>query len=132
MDRLLVISLLLATLTGCGSVYNYNDAYYTQLGDHYSIEVKGKRRLMAHDPVSILKGGTYEESATFLVPRIQGTVAGNEIPRPKGTYKYLGSIYFDDASMVIDLYADNYDRKTRDKVPWNGRYHLKRKNESGS
>jgi hypothetical protein len=131
MNRLLASSLVIALLSGCGSVYNYKDAYYTQLGDHYSIEVKGKRRLMAHDPVAILKGETYEASATFLVPRIHGSVAGNEIPRPKGTYNYLGSISFENSSMVIDLYADNYDNKTKDKVSWNGKYHLIPKNESG-
>jgi hypothetical protein len=129
--RFLITSIVLLSLSACGSSYNYKEAHYTKTQNSYLIEVKGKRRLMAHDPISLLMGKTYEAKQVFEVPRIEGIVKGSEIPRLPGYYKYVGTIKFENQSMVIDLYADNYDEKKKN-VSWNGVYVLKQMDSSAN
>lgn len=60
-----------------------------------------------------------------MVPRITGTVQGDEIPVKKGYYKYVGEIIFAKEIMTLDLYYDDTDRMTKTPLTWNGEYTLK-------
>lgn len=101
---------------------NYEVAAVTHVGALYRVELKGVRYLMVHDPISALMAPTYEESYEFELPRIEGVVKGEEIPRPHGWYKLLGTVTFAGERMTVDLYYDNTDDKTQPPLSWNGDY----------
>ncbi len=104
----------------------YEDATATKKGDYYEIELKREARYMVHDPISLIEGDTYTETLILKLPRISGTVNGAEIPREEeGTFKYVGTVEFkEDNKMIIDLYYDNYERNTKDRIMYNGEYKL--------
>ena len=62
---------------------NYDLASVSQNDPLYKIELKGIRRLMAHDLVSAILGKAYDTTYEILVPRISGIVNGNEIPEKR-------------------------------------------------
>lgn len=111
-----------ATLAlACSRAGNNERAVFTRHGDRYSIEMKGRRYLMAHDPISFLRGRTYEETLTMDVPRIEGIIEGAEIPVSPGKLRYVGRVAITSRRMKVDLY---YDHPDRDPLPWNGEYTL--------
>lgn len=90
----------------------------------YLIVLTGTRYLMVHDPISALLGKTYNETYKITVPRINGIVAGSEIPVEKGYYHYQGQIEFRGNKMIVNLYYDNYDDNRKDALSWNGVYSI--------
>lgn len=122
----LPVVLVLAVGYSCTRDKTRNDeiASVTRAGEMYRIELKGIRYLMVHDPIALLMRRTYEETYVLTVPRIEGVVAGGEIPVKRGHYKLLGGIAFAGGRMTVDLYYDNYDDKIRDPLSWNGEYSL--------
>jgi hypothetical protein len=111
-------------MTACSRVGNYEHAYFEQHGATYLVELKGTRRLMAHDPISALRGRTYEETLTMQLPRIEGVVQGSEIPVPPDKLRYTGRIVLTSGTMKVELFYDNPDSSTRVALPWNGDYTL--------
>jgi hypothetical protein len=101
---------------------NYTAAYIQPQGTAFKITVKGKRMLMAHDPVSALLNHTYEDSASFMIPRQQGIIPRNEIQVLNNDYNFTGTIAIAGQKMKIQLF---YDSLHKDPCDWNGRYHLK-------
>jgi len=74
---------------------NYKDAYLRKIDNETLLVLKGKRKLMAHDPISIFIGKTYEDSILFPLPYVlDGIISGNRIDVKKGYYKYKGNIEF--------------------------------------
>src|SRR5690349_18542150 len=69
--------ILLTGLFSCSKAYNYKEAEgITDAGQSY-IKLKGKRELMAHDPISLLSNKTYEDSILIPVPSFrEGTIKG--------------------------------------------------------
>ena len=124
MKRLLILVGLALTLTACEWTGNYEDAYFVKSGDRYQVEMKGRRRLMAHDPISGLRGRTYEETLIMDLPRIEGEIAGSEIPVPPDKLKYKGRVVITKAKMKLDLYYDNPGESVSRPLPWNGEYTL--------
>ncbi|MFC3150620.1 hypothetical protein ACFOEK_06260 [Litoribrevibacter euphylliae] len=118
--------LLLITL-GCSSVYNYEEVSLYQDMTMYLVEVKGQRRLMAHDPISAIKGATYEETKHFKIPRSSGRIEGYEIEVPKGYYKYVGFIDIQTDRITIDLKYNDTDQGRQIDTGWSGEYKLVRK-----
>lgn len=110
--------------SGCARTGNQETAYFTQQGSRYSVELKGTRRLAAHDPVSAVRGDTYEESLTLDLPRIDGDIEGWEIPVPKGKLSYSGRITIKGDKMNVDLYYNDSDVH---RLSWNGDYKLIRR-----
>jgi Mg2+/Co2+ transporter CorB len=100
---------------------NYTTAYIQPQAAGYKLTVKGKRMLMVHDPVSALLNHTYEDSASFIIPR-QGIIPHNEIQVLNKDYKFTGTIVIDEQKMKIQLFYDNLHKEPCD---WNGTYHLK-------
>ena len=47
---------------------NYNDAHLKKIDNKTILVLKGKRKLMAHDPISVFIGKTYEDSISFPLP----------------------------------------------------------------
>ncbi len=126
---LLVASVAIAALTTYFFLFtspatNYKTAYIEKEQNHYKVIVKGKRRYMVHDPVSLFFRETYEDSAQYIIPRSEGVIKGQELPTKKGYYKSVGDIIITDNHLKIDLSADNYDDKTLDPDTWNGDYKL--------
>ena len=122
-----IFFLTLMLLNGCvffKNTENHSNAYYIKRGSSFEITVSGTRFLMSHHPISALSGKTYVATHTFIVPRITGIVTGDEIPRKKGYYKYIGTIEFTDSHMIINLQSDNYDNDTKHPISWNGIYKL--------
>jgi len=118
--------LLLITL-GCSRVYNYEDAFLYEEGYVYVVELKGQRRLITHDPISAIKGETYEETMLFKIPRGSGRIEGYEIEVKKGYYKYAGFIDIQAEKIIIDLkYNDTTEGILKD-TGWSGEYRLVRK-----
>lgn len=104
---------------------NHSDAYIERVGEKSFIKLKGRRYLMAHDPISALKGETYEDSILIPIGRIKnGLIRGEDIPVEEGYYKYRGTITVDNENLIINLLADNTDDKTLEPSSWNGEYRL--------
>lgn len=121
--RIIIGLCLMAFLSSCSSkAENFKDASVAKVGNQYAVTLKGTRVLMAHDPVSMLIGGTYIDTETFQVPRIEGVVEGKEIPVEAGHVNYIGRIEFSGTRMKVELYYD-YD-KNIEPVFWNGEYNL--------
>ncbi|ULQ55965.1 hypothetical protein KJS94_15045 [Flavihumibacter rivuli] len=100
---------------------NYKTAYIENQQGVLKVTVKGKRVLMAHDPISAFLRQTYEDSLTFLLPRNKGVIQSNEIKELQGRYKPTGTISIDKDEMSIKLY---YDNEQTDPYSWNGKYNL--------
>jgi hypothetical protein len=115
---------IVLVLAGCDRSENYEHAQYVESGTRFEVTLRGKRMLMAHDPISLLQSKTSEESLVLDLPRLSGSVAGDEIAVRPGYYKYLGQINFSDGRMVVDLYINNTDDGTKDALSWNGQYIL--------
>jgi hypothetical protein len=111
----------------CSGSDNYEEAFgYEQNGISF-IKIKGKRKLMGHDPGSVLSNETYEDSVIFQVSSLQsGTIKGEEIPVQKGRYKYLGQIIIDGKKVQVNLSYDNTDDRKIEPTSWNGEYILVR------
>ncbi len=120
--RLLVGLIIALSLTlACSSTGNYERAYFEKHGARYVVEMKGRRRLLAHDPFSAIRGGTYEDTLTLDIPRIEGVIEGSEIPVMPGKLRYAGRVEITRGKMRVELYYDDGN-----KVPllWNGKYTL--------
>jgi hypothetical protein len=126
------IAVLLAILvSACSRASNNEDAYFTKHGAGYLVEMKGERLLMAHDPLSWIRGRTYEDTLTLQLPRTDGVVEGREIPVKPGTLRYTGRVVLSNGRMTVDLHYVNHDGKTEAPLPWNGQYKLVSKDTGG-
>lgn len=80
---------------------------------------------MAHDPIGLFTSGSYEDSLTIQLDKIQaGVIFGKDIPSPKGYYNYAGEVTIEGDKMTVELFYDNYDDKRLDPLSWNGTYEL--------
>ncbi len=111
-------------MSACSTTGNYDRAYFDKHGASYLVEMKGTRRLMAHDPFSAIRGRTYEDTLTIEIPRIEGVIEGSEIPVMPGKLRYGGRIVITKGKMRVDLYYDDRDDNTKVPLLWNGRYTL--------
>jgi hypothetical protein len=116
-------------LAGCAKSSNDSIATYVQVGDRFHIKLTGQRKNMAHDPISVLVAGTSPITEVLSVPRINGRVAGAEIPVKEGYFAYLGEISFDGPRMTIALSYNDTDVKQQRTSGWNGTYELRKSNE---
>ena len=124
MRRLIATGCFLVLVSACSRVGNYEHAYFAKQGANYLVELKGTRRLMAHDPISGLRGRTYEETLTLQLPRIEGTIEGSEIPVKEGYLRYTGQLVITKDKMKLGLYYDDPGASVRRPLPWNGEYTL--------
>lgn len=108
----------------CSDAGNFKEASYTRHGTGYSVEMKARRRLLAHDPISFIRGRTYVEALTLELPAIQGVIQGSDIPVGPGKQRYVGRVDIAAGTMKVDLYYDNRDDSSRVPLPWNGEYRL--------
>ena len=122
MRKYLLIGFLF--LVGCAKSTNDSVATYIQLGDSYKVTLTGERVNMSHDIFSVRS--TSPTSEVFLLPRISGEVEGHEIPVKKGYYAYVGKVTFSDNSMVVELYSEDTDSKSKRAISWNGTYQLRK------
>jgi hypothetical protein len=107
----------------CSVSENYQDAFSYQQDGKSFIEIKGKRKVMGHDPNVMLSNKTYEDNVILQ----DGIIKGEEISVRKVSYKYLGQIIIDGKNVQIDLsYDDNTDDKKIEPTSWNGKYVLVR------
>ena len=132
MRRVLFIALCCATLaSACSGAGNDERAYFTRQGPSYLVEMKGRRRLLAHDPISAARGRTYEETLTIELPRLEGVIEGAEIPVRPGYLGYAGRVVITKGQMKVDLYYDDRADKTKVPLAWNGEYTLVQKDTAG-
>jgi hypothetical protein len=122
--RLIAAGCFLVLVSACSRVGNYERAYFERQGASYLVELKGTRRLMAHDPISGLRGRTYEETLTLQLPRVEGIIEGSDIPVTAGKLRYTGQVVITNDKMKLDLYYDDPGASTRRPLPWNGEYTL--------
>jgi len=127
----LSISLSLSIIFSCyhlfsNPAHNFKTAYIEKGTDKYIITIIGKRNLMVHDPISLLKNGTYIDSNKFEIPRSEGIIDGLEISNRLGSYKILkgNAIVITNNTMKVNLFYDNFDQKKADPSTWNGNYEL--------
>jgi len=123
----MVICLAATLVASCGRASNDERAVYTKQGSSYLVEMKGRRLLMAHDPLSWIRGRTYEDTLTLELPRIEGAVEGREIPVKPDKLRYTGRVVLAGGRMTVDLRYVNRDGKTEAPLPWNGEYTLVQK-----
>ena len=114
-------------MAACSTTGNYDRAYISKYGTKYFVEMKGTRRLMAHDPISALRGRTYEDSLMIELPRIEGVIKGSEIPVPADKLSYTGEIVITKNKMTVDLYYENRSESNKVPLPWNDEYTLVQK-----
>lgn len=120
----IAVGCFLAGVSACSRVGNYERAYFSRQGRSYFVEMKGTRRRMAHDPISFIRGETYEETLIMQLPRIEGVIEGTEIPVPKDKLGYTGQVSITKDRMEVNLYYDNKSEMTKAPLPWNGEYTL--------
>jgi hypothetical protein len=113
--------LIVVLFAGCARTGNHEQAHFTKVGSRYLIEMKADRRRMAHDPLSAIFNGTYEETLTLELPRIEGVIKGAEIPPPPQKLGYTGTINITGDKMKVDL---RYDGSEGHSLLWNGEYTL--------
>lgn len=118
-------------LAACDRTGNDEHAYVARHGSGYVVEMKARRRLMAHDPVSAVRGGTYEETLRLELPRIEGIVEAREIPVRPGSVPYAGRVVITRGRMSVDLYYDDGTANRKVPLPWNGEYTLIEKSTAG-
>ena len=132
-DKQKIVRLVLSIIIGLiGTAYyifvpaatNNKTATIEKFENQYKVTVSGKRSLMVHDLISVFERKTYTESFDFIVPRAEGIINGEEIPTEPGFYKLKGTMTFEKDHLIIDMFADNYDDKTKDPLSWNGNYKL--------
>ena len=132
-DKLKIVRLIGSTLIGLfisifylfySPANNNETATIEQFKNQYIVTVTGKRILMVHDPISLLKQGTYIESFKISIPRAEGIINGQEIPTESGYYKMLGTLTIDGEKININLFYNNYDDKIKEPLSWNGNYKL--------
>ena len=122
--RLLFLFLSILTFF-ISNAQNDKNAYIIEHGDHIYIKLTGKRNLMAHDPISLIKGGKYKDSILIEVPSVQdGTIQGTSIAVKKGYYQYLGNIIIRSNELNVSLLINNTDDKMQEPLRWNGKYRL--------
>ena len=120
----LALGCLLMMVLACSRPGNYERAYFTKSGRSYLVEMKGTRRLMAHDPISAIRGKTYEDTLTLELPRIEGEIEGSEIPVPSDRLPYAGRVVITKGKMKVDLYYDDHNGNTKRPLLWNDEYSL--------
>jgi hypothetical protein len=118
---LLIATSLLTLLTACSRASNYEQASFAKKDGKYLVELRGKRRLMAHDPISGIRNGTYEDSLILRLPRIEGVIDGTEIPVRRGDLSYEGRVDITKDKMKVDLY---YVESSKHPLLWNDEYTL--------
>jgi len=101
---------------------NYTTAYIQPYEAGFKVTVRGKRMLMAHDPVAALLNHSYEDSALFIVPTQDGIIPSDKIQVLRDSYKFIGTIGISGQKMNIQLF---YDSLHKDPCSWNGSYRLK-------
>ncbi|WP_207435750.1 hypothetical protein [Sabulibacter ruber] len=117
--------LSLVILSSCSGVKNYSNAYGVTIDQQSYIKVLGKRRYMAHDPISLIFNGTYKDSVLIPVPSFSdGTIKGESIPTKKGYYSYSGSLMIKGDYLKISLLVNNTDDNKQQDYSWNGEYKL--------
>jgi hypothetical protein len=121
------LGLLLIIFYSISPAKNNKTATIEKVENLYVVTLTGKRILMSHDLISLLKRKTYLDTFKVSVPRVEGVINGQEIPTEEGHYKMLGTIVFDGDEMKIDLYYDNYDDSIQYPLSWNGEYKIKLK-----
>jgi len=131
MKKILLTGIILLFI-GCSAfkgAKNSKYAYYTFNNNVYSIELSGKRKNMAHDPISIIKGNSHTTQMLFILPKIKGSIKGKDIISPKNNdFQYVGEIKIHNQKMSINLEYKYFDNETPNyPVSWNGEYTLVKK-----
>jgi hypothetical protein len=118
--------ILTSTLVfSCSNGQNDKDAYVIEQDGHTFIKLSGRRKLMAHDPISLAKGKTYRDSILIQVPTLKnGIIEGKDIPVKKGYYNYLGNLTINGNQLNVNLIIDDTDDKEQRPFSWNGSYKL--------
>jgi hypothetical protein len=118
--------LFIIFLVGCANAQNYKQAYVIKKGDKVFIELKGKRKYLAHNPSDI--GKTYEDSILIEIQEYKdGVIDGRTIPVKPGYYKYEGNILINKNRLQVNLLINNTDDKKLNPSDWNGEYIVKLK-----
>ena len=126
---LILVSFAILVL-GCSRTGNDERAYFVKRGTTYVVEMRGRRRLLSHDPLSAIRGRTYEETLTIELPRLEGVIEGAEIPVRSGYLRYAGRVAITNRKMKVDLYYHG-DANARVALLWNGDYTLLQRDTSG-
>jgi hypothetical protein len=112
-------------LSACrGGMANYPQAQLRLVDGKQFGLFKGRRVLMAHDPVSTLLRKTYEDSILLPLPAVNGMLLGKDIPVEPGYYAYAGEIQRQGKNLTVNLYFSNTDENPKGFVSWNGKYEL--------
>jgi hypothetical protein len=124
---LLLIGLIVIALVRCNSsgFKNYKNAEVEKDNGRLIVKLRGRRKLMVHDPVSLFLNKTYEDSFSFSISQLTDcTIEGKDIPVEEGYYRYKGQITIAKNRLHVDLLIDNTDEKFLDTNSWNGDYDL--------
>ena len=124
---LLLIGLIVIALVRCNSngFKNSQHAEVEKDNGRLVVKLRGRRKLMVHDPVSLLLNKTYEDSFSFFIPQLTDCIIeGKDIPVEDGYYKYKGRITITKNKLHEDLLIDDTDEKVLRRDSWNGDYNL--------
>ncbi|CAN5249676.1 hypothetical protein BH11BAC5_BH11BAC5_08560 [soil metagenome] len=124
---LLFIGLIVTVLFRCNSsgFKNYKNAEVEKDNGRLIVKLRGRRKLMVHDPVSLFLNKTYEDSFSFSISQLTDcTIEGKDIPVEEGYYRYKGQITITKNKLHVNLLIDNTDDKMLAPDSWNGDYNL--------
>ena len=128
-SAVLLSALMISFLLFYNPAKNFKTASIEKVKNSFKITVKGKRNLMVHDPISLLKGGTYIDSSTLILPRETGIIRGSELQEFTG-YQVINNnaITIHKTELEINIITYNSDDHKKKPSLWNGKYKLIRKN----
>ncbi len=128
MYKSILLILLISLTTSCNSPTNYKNACLESVDDKTILKIKGKRRYMVHDFISIFSNDMYEDSCLIQIPKFCNncTILGKDIPTEEGHYKFIGQIKIEGNIADVELQVDNTDDKVVYPYDWNGKYSLEK------
>lgn len=128
MYKSILLVLLISLTISCNNPTNYKNAYLETLNDKTVLKIKGKRRYMVHDFISIFRNDMYEDSCLIQIPKLCNncTISGKDIPTKEGFYKFSGQIKIEGNIANVELQVDNTDDKAVYPYDWNGKYSLEK------
>ena len=126
---ILAIGIIIYLFLFKSPAFNYETGYITPAQRGFILTVKGKRRSMVHDLISLFEIKSYEDSIQYRIPRYKGVIKGEEIGADPGFRMPVGTITIENDEFKIHLFIYNTNNKKIEADTWNGQYKLQWRKE---
>ena len=103
--------------------HNFKIVYLDKTEDSIIITIMGRRLLMVHDPISLLKNKYYVDSVKVVIPQNKAFIKSSEIRVVGADYQIVkGGIKMMKDSLNINIVFYDYDEHKNYSWSYNGTY----------